>query len=65
MTGGAFFPTSGLDDEEYELDEHDGNVERHAVQWIGTPGVKGPRFARLPLLTVGMLGIQVSLAVLS
>lgn len=56
MTGGAFFPTtSGA--EEYELDES--GSERHAVQWVGTPGVKGPRWARMPLLTVGMLGIQV------
>jgi solute carrier family 45 protein 1/2/4 len=55
MTGGAFFPTSG---EEYDLDgTHSGG---HAVQWVGKPGVKGPRWARLPLLTVGMLGIQVS-----
>ncbi|WRT68682.1 uncharacterized protein IL334_005661 [Kwoniella shivajii] len=55
MTGGAFFaPTGG--DEEYDLDEQ-GN-ERHSVQWIGTAHVKGPKWARLPLLTVGMLGIQ-------
>ncbi|WVF67635.1 hypothetical protein IAT40_002393 [Kwoniella sp. CBS 6097] len=56
MTGGAFFPTVAGDDEEYDLDEL-GN-ERHAVQWIGTASVKGPKWARLPLLTVGMLGIQ-------
>ncbi|WVQ95210.1 hypothetical protein IAU59_002304 [Kwoniella sp. CBS 9459] len=56
MTGGAFFPTANADDEEYDLDEL-GN-ERHAVQWIGTASVKGPKWARLPLLTVGMLGIQ-------
>ncbi|OCF35755.1 solute carrier family 45, member 1/2/4 [Kwoniella heveanensis BCC8398] len=56
MTGGAFFPTAHADDEEYDLDEL-GN-ERHAVQWIGTASVKGPKWARLPLLTVGMLGIQ-------
>ncbi|WVQ80005.1 hypothetical protein IAT38_002106 [Cryptococcus sp. DSM 104549] len=54
MTGGAFFPTAA--DEEYDLD-HPG-VESHAVQWIGTASVKGPKWARLPLLTVGMLGIQ-------
>jgi solute carrier family 45 protein 1/2/4 len=35
--------------------EHNGP----SVQWVGTPGVKGPRWARLPLLTVGMLGTQV------
>ncbi|WWC71291.1 uncharacterized protein I206_105245 [Kwoniella pini CBS 10737] len=55
MTGGAFFASSG-GDEEFDLDEQ-GN-ERHPVQWIGTANVKGPRWARLPLLTVGMLGIQ-------
>lgn len=59
MTGGAFFASAG-DAEEYELDEYGGSSERHAVQWVGTPGVKGPKFAKLPLLTVGMLGIQVS-----
>ena len=61
MTGGAFFPTAGAGgaDEEYELDEAGGGMERHAVQWVGKPGVKGPKFAKLPLLTVGMLGIQV------
>lgn len=55
MTGGAFFPSAA---EEYDLDEQ-GTVG-HAVQWVGTPGVKGPKWARMPLLTVGMLGIQVS-----
>ncbi|WWC90419.1 uncharacterized protein L201_005354 [Kwoniella dendrophila CBS 6074] len=55
MTGGAFFaPTGG--DEEYDLDEQ-GN-ERHSVQWVGTAQVKGPKWAKMPLLTVGMLGIQ-------
>nr|XP_019044996.1 solute carrier family 45, member 1/2/4 [Kwoniella bestiolae CBS 10118]OCF23926.1 solute carrier family 45, member 1/2/4 [Kwoniella bestiolae CBS 10118] len=55
MTGGAFFAPSGAD-EEYDLDEQ-GN-ERHSVQWIGTAHVKGPKWAKFPLLTVGMLGIQ-------
>ncbi|KAK8854544.1 hypothetical protein IAR55_003283 [Kwoniella newhampshirensis] len=55
MTGGAFFAAGG-GDEEYDLDEN--GVERHSVQWIGTAGVKGPRWAKMPLLTVGMLGIQ-------
>ncbi|WVQ68534.1 uncharacterized protein L199_006742 [Kwoniella botswanensis] len=55
MTGGAFFTPSGAD-EEYDLDE-EGN-ERHSVQWIGTAHVKGPKWAKFPLLTVGMLGIQ-------
>ncbi|XAO26016.1 hypothetical protein I312_104849 [Cryptococcus bacillisporus CA1280] len=55
MTGGAFFAPAAENDEEYEM----GPVgEAHAVQWIGTAGVKGPKWARLPLLTVGMLGIQ-------
>jgi hypothetical protein len=58
MTGGAFIPTAA--DEEYDLDEH--GRERHSVQWMGMPGVKGPKWAKMPLLTVGMLGIQVSLA---
>lgn len=59
MTGGAFFAPAADNDEEYEM----GPVgETHAVQWIGTAGVKGPKWARLPLLTVGMLGIQVSFA---
>ena len=60
MTGGAFFSAAGPTAEEYELDEQGENAERHAVQWIGKPNVKGPRFAKMPLLTVGMLGIQVS-----
>jgi len=60
MTGGAFIPTGGATDEEYELDEQGGgSPERHAVQWVGKAGVKGPKFAKFPLLTVGMLGIQV------
>ncbi|WVN86277.1 uncharacterized protein L203_101440 [Cryptococcus depauperatus CBS 7841] len=53
MTGDAFFAAGA---EEYELDEL--GMQAHAVQWIGTAGVKGPKWARLPLLTVGMLGIQ-------
>ncbi|ODN77750.1 hypothetical protein L202_04886, partial [Cryptococcus amylolentus CBS 6039] len=48
MTGAAFFPT----DTERDFED------AHAVQWVGTAAVKGPRWARLPLLTVGMLGIQ-------
>ena len=28
------------------------------MQWLGTPGVKGPKWAKIPLLTIGMLGIQ-------
>lgn len=59
MTGGAFIPSGR--DEEYDLDQY-GN-ERHSVQWVGTPGVKGPKWAKMPLLTVGMLGIQVGLYV--
>jgi solute carrier family 45 protein 1/2/4 len=59
MTGGAFFPTAQTD--EYDLDElNAGAGGSHAVQWVGTPGIKGPRWARTPLLTFGMLGIQVS-----
>lgn len=56
MAGGAFFGGGG-GQEEYELD--DSGAQAHAVQWVGKPGVKGPRWARMPLLTVGMLGIQV------
>lgn len=52
MTGGGAFVTAPR--EEYDL----GNTD-HSVQWVGTPGVKGPPWARLPLLTVGMLGTQV------
>jgi len=54
MTGGGFIPSGG---EEYDLG---GLASGHEVQWVGTPGVKGPRWAKMPLLTVGMLGIQVS-----
>lgn len=55
----SIFAPAADNDEEYEM----GPVgETHAVQWIGTAGVKGPKWARLPLLTVGMLGIQVSFA---
>lgn len=59
MTGGGFIPTASAA-EEYELDEQGVDAERHAVQWVGKAGVKGPRWARMPLLTVGMLGVQVS-----
>ena len=52
MTGGGFVPGGG--GEEYDL-----GGPSHAVQWVGTPSVKGPRWAKMPLLTVGMLGIQV------
>lgn len=53
MTGGGFVPGGG-GGEEYDL-----GGPSHAVQWVGTPSVKGPRWAKMPLLTVGMLGIQV------
>jgi len=60
MTGGAFFPSGG--GEEYDLGGGGGaGGHGHAVQWVGTPSVKGPRWAQMPLLTVGMLGIQVRL----
>jgi len=52
MTGGGHIPVSYEDD--YDLER-----AGHSVQWVGTPGVKGPSWARLPLLTVGMLGTQV------
>jgi hypothetical protein len=55
MTGGGFVPGGG-GGEEYDL-----GGPAHAVQWVGTPSVKGPRWAKMPLLTVGMLGIQVCL----
>lgn len=54
--GGAFFVSGAGDDE-----ENDGQASRdgaHAVQWVGKAGVRGPRWARMPLLTAGMLGIQ-------
>ncbi|KAL1413550.1 hypothetical protein Q8F55_001324 [Vanrija albida] len=51
MTGAHFHPVAS---DELEL-----GAERHGVQWVGTPGVKGPSWAKLPLLTVGMLGTQV------
>lgn len=50
MTGGAYLPPSDVD-----LERSAG----HSVQWVGTPSVKGPDWAKLPLLTVGMLGTQV------
>lgn len=53
--GGSFLPSTGV--EEYDLGGNGG----HEIQWVGTPGVRGPRWAKMPLLTVGMLGIQVSL----
>ena len=56
--GGAFIPTGP---EDFELDELGQPSTNHAVQWVGKPGVKGPKWARLPLLTVGMLGIQVGI----
>ena len=52
-----FLPTGP---EDFELDElGQPSAPDHAIQWVGKPGVKGPKWARLPLLTVGMLGIQV------
>lgn len=63
MTGGSFMPIRGVD--EYELSTYDDNPElghnsdAHSVQWVGTPAVKGPSWAKLPLLTVGVLGTQV------
>jgi solute carrier family 45 protein 1/2/4 len=54
MTGGGAFVTAPR--EEYDLGA---SASDHSVQWVGTPGVKGPPWARLPLLTVGMLGTQV------
>lgn len=54
--GGAFLPSRG---EEYDLGGGSGPNGGHAVQWVGTPSVKGPKWAKLPLLTIGMLGIQV------
>jgi solute carrier family 45 protein 1/2/4 len=58
MVGGAFIPSAHVDD--YELDEltTGSHPDAHAVQWVGTPSVKGPKWARTPLLTVGMMGIQ-------
>jgi solute carrier family 45 protein 1/2/4 len=58
MVGGGFIPTSHADD--YDIDELNAGsaLGAHAVQWVGTPAVKGPKWAKLPLLTVGMLGIQ-------
>lgn len=53
MAGGGFFVAgAGGDEEGYS--SHGG----HAVQWVGTAGVKGPKWGKLPLLTIGMLGIQ-------
>lgn len=52
MTGGGAFAIAPQ--EEYDL-----GTPGHSVQWVGTPGVKGPPWAKLPLLTVGMLGTQV------
>lgn len=57
MTGGSFLPIPGAD--EYDIDSYDAELGAHSVQWVGTPGVKGPSWARLPLLTVGVLGTQV------
>ena len=48
-------PTGG--GEEYDLDNP--SASSRAVQWMGSPGVKGPKWGKMPLLTVGMLGIQV------
>lgn len=53
MTGGSYLPLGDL--------ETAGGIDpdAHSVQWMGTPSVKGPKWAKLPLLTVGMLGTQV------
>ncbi|BEJ17284.1 hypothetical protein CspHIS471_0606850 [Cutaneotrichosporon sp. HIS471] len=56
MTGGSFLP---LPADEYDINSYDAELGAHSVQWVGTPGVKGPAWARLPLLTVGVLGTQV------
>ncbi|ORX38239.1 major facilitator superfamily domain-containing protein [Kockovaella imperatae] len=58
MTGGGYIPTGPEDFELEERGQSSSSTSHHAVQWIGKPSVKGPKWARLPLLTVGMLGIQ-------
>lgn len=54
MAGGGFFVAGAAGDEEQDYHSHGG----HAVQWVGAASVKGPKWGKLPLLTVGMLGIQ-------
>jgi solute carrier family 45 protein 1/2/4 len=53
MAGGGFFVAGAGGDEEHDY-AHGG----HAVQWVGAAAVKGPKWGKLPLLTIGMLGIQ-------
>lgn len=58
MAGGAFFVSGSGGDEEYDASGSGSGEGAHAVQWVGKAGVRGPRWARMPLLTAGMLGIQ-------
>ena len=53
MAGGGYF-VAGAGDEEQDYGSHGA----HAVQWVGAAAVKGPKWGKLPLLTIGMLGIQ-------
>lgn len=55
MAGGGFFVPGSGDEENDGTTAGEG---AHAVQWVGKAGVRGPRWARMPLLTAGMLGIQ-------
>lgn len=48
MTGAGFVAVSTGDE------EHGGHD-----RWSGTARVKGPACARMPLLTIGMLGLQI------
>lgn len=47
MTGFSALPTSEED------------TEGEGIRWEGTSEVYGPKWARLPLLTIGLLGVQV------
>lgn len=41
------------------LDTEHGRRDDDESRWVGVSGVRGPKWARLPLITLGMLGIQI------
>ncbi|KAH7915904.1 major facilitator superfamily domain-containing protein [Hygrophoropsis aurantiaca] len=49
MTGFAALPIAEEEDDSYN----------DTTRWIGMPKITGPRWAHLPTLTVGLLGVQV------
>lgn len=61
MTGGGFSLPVDADDDDSSGDYtalESGQQRPSRVEWVGKPVVAGAPWMRLPLLTVGMLGLQ-------